>query len=119
MKKIEIKICIVIIITMNKYHVETTSPDGVITIRKFRTRKQIVDEYEIQLYLVDKIIKLCNDKNYQSKGTHRIFKDLIDNMKILLIKSKFLTSNNPTNTDDQITLVEPIKSTKIKAMKTK
>lgn len=107
---------------MNKYSVTTTSPDGVTTTKLFRTRKQIVDEYEIQLYLVDKIIKLCNDKNYQSKGTHRIFKDLIDNMKILLIKSKFLISNNPTNTDDnddQITLVEPIKSTKIKAMKTK
>jgi hypothetical protein len=107
---------------MNKYSVTTTSPDGVTTTKLFRTRKQIVDEYEIQLYLVDKIIKLCNDKNYQSKGTHRIFKDLIDNMKIKLIKSKFLTSNTPTNTDDnddQITLVEPIKSTKIKAMKTK
>ncbi len=72
-----------------KYLVEITSSDGSVRTKSYKTRKQIVDMYEIPLYIVDKLIKVSNDPSFTSKRKgHKIFQETFDTMKILFIKPK-------------------------------
>lgn len=74
-----------------KYLVEVTDETGDVTPQSFTTRQAIVTHYQIPLYIVDKIIKLTNDPTFIPKrDSHRIYNDLVQSMKIQLIKPKVI-----------------------------
>ena len=72
-----------------KYLVEINLPGEETKMATFKTRQEIVEEYNIPLYIVDKIIKISNDLTFQTKRkSHRIFRELVETMKIYLILPK-------------------------------
>jgi hypothetical protein len=78
--------------TLGKYLIVIQSENGKVkSFTQFKTRGEIVKNYKIPLYMVDKIIKINNDVNFTSKrDSQMIFKSLIQNFKIYLIKPTYL-----------------------------
>lgn len=71
----------------SKYLVNIYKDDELQESKSFKTRTEITTQYNIPLYIVDKIIKINNDTSFITKRkSHRIFQELISTMKIILIK---------------------------------
>lgn len=73
-----------------KYSVEIYNEDDEYTwytTQQFKTRQEIVATFDIPLYIVDKMIKINNDPTFTTKrNSHRVFHDMMNTMKIHLIK---------------------------------
>lgn len=56
----------------------------------YRTKKDIAETYTIPMYIIDKLIKKTNDATFTTKrDSHMVYKDLMQSMKIEIIKPKF------------------------------
>ena len=71
---------------------------------RYKTKNEIKEKYSIEKYMINKIIKLFENKLITKRKSHLIFQDTIKKFKISLIKP-VLTIQNP---DD----IEPVKKTK-------
>lgn len=69
--------------------VEITNEDGEIIQQSFKTKQEIVEQYQVPLYMVNKIIKINNNNMIYKRKSHNVYADLVDKLKILLIKPKF------------------------------
>ena len=57
----------------------------------FKNKKEISTRYDIPLYMVDKIINMSNHQNFKTKRlSHLIYQDLMQHMRIYLIKPSLL-----------------------------
>ena len=75
-----------------KYRVEILdiSTGEVNESQEYKTKKNIVEKYSIPMYIVDKIIKKTNDSTFTTKReSHMVYKDLMNTMRIEIIKPKF------------------------------
>ena len=71
-----------------KYRVEILSESGEVQeSHGYKTKKSISEDYDIPLYMIEKIIKLTNDSSYGTKrDSHFVYRDLVKSMKIHFIK---------------------------------
>ena len=75
-----------------KYRVEILdiSTGEVKETQEYKTKKNIIAKYSIPMYIVDKIIRKTNDSTFNTKrDPHMVYKDLMNTMKIEIIKPKF------------------------------
>jgi hypothetical protein len=74
-----------------KYLVEVCGDNNeIIKQVTFHKRNQIALEFGIPLYIVDKVIKISNDFTFKTKRkSHKLYQDLIKQMKIYIIKPTF------------------------------
>jgi hypothetical protein len=75
-----------------KYRVEILdiSTGEVNESHEYKTKKNIIEKYSIPMYIVDKIIKKTNDSTFTTKReSHMVYKDLMNTMRIEIIKPKF------------------------------
>ena len=75
-----------------KYRVEIVDKETseVKESRDFKTKKNIIETYNIPMYIVDKIIKKTNDSAFTTKrDSHMVYKDLMQTLRIEIIKPKF------------------------------
>ena len=75
-----------------KYRVEILdiSTGEVNESQEYKTKKNIIEKYSIPMYIVDTIIKKTNDSTFTTKReSHMVYKDLINTMRIEIIKPKF------------------------------
>ena len=73
-----------------KYRVEILDECGVVSEAwDFKTKGDISSSYSIPLYIIDKIIKKTNDSSFTTKRkAHLVYRELMDSMKIHIIKPK-------------------------------
>ena len=55
-------------------------------IIKLKTKRQIKDMFNIDIYLIDKIIKKCNNSNAPISKCHHIYDEIYNNLQIILLK---------------------------------
>lgn len=74
-----------------KYRVEFLDETGEIKESwDYQKKKDVSADYNIPMYLIDKIIRKTNDPQYTTKReAHYIYRDLMNTMKIHLIKPSF------------------------------
>jgi hypothetical protein len=57
---------------------------------EFKTKRDISESYSIPMYMIDKIIKKTNDPKFSTKRkSHMVYKELMQSMRIELIKPQF------------------------------
>lgn len=70
-----------------KYLIEILNEDMTLSEYSYQTRSDIAEDYNIPLYIVDKMIKLSNDSGFKTKRKcHKIFQEFVDTHKITYIK---------------------------------
>ncbi len=72
----------------HKYRVDILDESGEVTESwDYTTKYNISTDYDIPLYMIEKIIKMTNNANYTTKReSHFIYRDLVKSMKIYLNK---------------------------------
>lgn len=68
-----------------KYKVEIYENDELVKTKTFKTKPEIIAEYNISLQLIDKIIKI-NNHNFEFKHKNPQYKKLYDKFKIYIIE---------------------------------
>ncbi len=57
------------------------------TIKRFTTKQQIMDLFNVPLYIVNKIIRKSNDPGFtKKKDLHSVYNDFFNEVNIYLIK---------------------------------
>ena len=70
-----------------KYLMEIINEDMTGNEYSYKTRADIADDYNIPLYIVDKMIKMSVDTGFKMKRKcHKIFQEFMDTHKITHIK---------------------------------
>ena len=72
-----------------KYRVEIVDKETgeVKKSREYKTKKNMIEAYNIPMYIIDKIIKKTNDATFATKReSHMVYKDLMQTMRIQIIK---------------------------------
>ena len=70
-----------------KYRVEILDENKeIIETWACKTKKEISEGYTLPLYIIDKIIKKTNDPTYPIKRDHLVYRDIMQQMRIQLIK---------------------------------